>query len=51
MNCYIPILTFEVSYCRVLHEMECKHGTNWFFWLTGTNSTDGLKGEVLYHEY
>ena len=43
--CYIPILTFEVSYCRVLHEMEYKHSENWLFWIGETSSTDGLKGE------
>ena len=41
----IPILTFEVSYCRVLHEMEFKHSDNWLFWIGETSSTDGLKGE------
>ena len=46
--CYIPILTFEVSYCRVLHEMEYKHGENWLFWIGETSSTDGLKGEGVY---
>ena len=45
INCYIPILTFEVSCCRMLHEMESKHSANWFFWLGETSSTDGLKGE------
>ena len=43
----IPILTFEVSYCRVLHEMENKHSENWLFWIGETSSTDGLKGEGL----
>ena len=43
----IPILTFEVSYCRVLHEMEKKHSENWLFWIGETSSTDGLKGEGL----
>ena len=45
INCYIPILTFEVSCCRMFHEMESKHSANWFFWVGETSSTEGLKGE------